>query len=108
MAYANAGERGSLIAGLRALARFLEEHPGVPAPRWTDVLLFPPGSTDCDTQTAIDAIAVLIGSEVNDDTADDGHYTTSRDFGPVQYRAVAIPASIRKLAPAQPNEGCDK
>jgi hypothetical protein len=104
MAYANDAERGSLIAGLRALATFLEEHPGVPAPRWTDVLVFPPGSTDREMQREVDAIAALIESEVSDETAADSHYTTSRDFGPVQYRAVAIPVRVRNPSPAESDE----
>jgi hypothetical protein len=101
MVYANAGERCSLISGLRALAGFLEDHPEVPAPRWADVLVFPPGSTDRDARTAVDAIAVLIGSEVADETAAGGHYTATRHFGPVQYRAVAIPTRARKAATRQ-------
>ena len=101
MTYANAGERGSLIAGLRALATFLEEHPAVPAPRWTDVMVFPPGSTDREAQREVDAIASLVGSEISDQTAADGHYTTSRGFGPVQFRAVAIPIHARNLSPGE-------
>lgn len=104
MMYAEAGERASLIEGLRALAGFLEDHPGVPAPRWASVLVFPPGSTDRETQAEIDAIASLIGSEVHDDSADGGHYTASRDFGPVEYRAVAIPWRNRKSAPTRGKE----
>ena len=104
MAYANAGERCSLIAGLRALATFLEDHPGVPAPRWTDVLVFPPASTDREMQRAVDTIAALIGSEVSDETAGNSHYTTSRSFGPVQYRAVAIPVRVRNPSPAEPGK----
>jgi hypothetical protein len=101
MNYANAGERGSLIAGLRALARFLEGNPDVPAPCWADVIVFPPGSTDREAQAEVDTVAALIGSDVNDGTASEGHYTTSRSFGPVEYRAVAIPGRDRKTSPAQ-------
>jgi hypothetical protein len=104
MNYANTGERGSLVAGLRALARFLEDYPDVPAPRWADVMVFPPGSTDREAQAEVDTVAALIGSEVNDDTARGGHYTTSRSFGPVEYRAVAIPGRDRKPSPAQHDE----
>lgn len=108
MAYANAVERGSLIAGLRALARFLEENPHVPAPRWTDMLVFPPGCADRDAQAEVDAIAALIGSEVSDETSGDGHYTTSRDFGPVQYRAVAILRTSSEALTRSADEEGDK
>jgi hypothetical protein len=43
----------------------------------------------------IDRIAALIDAGVNDETADNGHYTASRKFGPVQYEAVAVPALWR-------------
>ena len=104
MAYAEAGESVCLIAGLRALASFLEDHPDVPAPRWADVMVFPPGGTDLEAQAEIDTIAALIGSEVHDATANKGHYTTSHGFGPVEYRAVAIPGRDRKPSPAQRDE----
>jgi hypothetical protein len=89
VSYANADERGRLIAGLRALAEFLQDHPGVPAPRWVDVYVFPPRGTDEQMRAEIDQIAVRIGTVVTDD-ADHGHHAASRYFGPVQYRAVAI------------------
>ena len=95
MAYANADERGRLIAGFRALASFLQDHPDVPAPCWTDVLVFPPRSTDDEMRAEIDQIAARIGAEVADDAAH-GHYAASRHFGPVQYRAVAISADARE------------
>jgi hypothetical protein len=90
MTYSNLEERSSLIAGLRDLADFLEGNPEVPAPRWTDVLVFPPDGTDNEMKAEIDRIAALIDAGVSDLTADDGHYTASRKFGPVQYEAVAI------------------
>jgi hypothetical protein len=92
MTYANLEERSQLIVGLRELADFLEGSPGIPAPRWVDVLVFPPDGTDNEIKAEIDKIAALIDAAVSDQTADDGHYTASRRFGPVQYEAVAIPA----------------
>lgn len=88
--YANDDERGRLITGFRALASFLEDHPDVPAPRWTDVLVFPPDGTAEEMRAEIDQIAVSIGTEPADRTVNRGHYTASRTFGPVEYRAVAI------------------
>ena len=40
--YANYEERAELIAGLRELAVFLDRNPQVPAPRFTDLFVFPP------------------------------------------------------------------
>jgi hypothetical protein len=87
MTYANAEERGCLIAGIRALADFLQDHPGVPAPRWADIYVFPPRGTDEQMRAEIDGIAARIETVVTNDAS---HYAASRHFGPVQYRAVAI------------------
>jgi len=95
MTYANPAERDDLIAGLRALAAFLTEHPDIPTPRWTDVMVFPEGS-DADAQAEVNEIATRIGAEITDATTCGGHYTTSRAFGPVEYKAVAIPTEKKR------------
>jgi hypothetical protein len=43
----------------------------------------------------IDTIAELIGSTASDADSPRGHYSAVRDFGPVQYRAIAIPYNAR-------------
>lgn len=91
MTYANADKRQALIGGLRDLAGFLEENPEVPAPEYADVLVFPPYASDAKNRGEIDVIASLIGSGTETSSAR-RHYTTSRRFGLVEYRAVAIPA----------------
>ena len=86
---------GSLIAGLRALARFLEDHPDVPAPRWADVMVFPPDRTDREAQREVDTIAALIGSEVNDETANNG---------PLHDIASLRPGRVSTLWPSQTSD----
>jgi hypothetical protein len=86
--YANANERAELIAGMRALAEFLETNPDVPAPGRADVLVFPPGQSNEARRAEIDAIASRIGVEPQESVP--GHYVASRRFGPAEYRAVAI------------------
>ena len=93
--YANSEERAGLIAGLRDLAEFLDKHPSVPAPRRTDMFVFPPVGTDAQMFAEIDAIACQIGATASDADSPAGHYSAYRDFGPVQYRAIAIPHSAR-------------
>lgn len=88
MTYANPAERGALIRGLRTLADYLESNPEVPTPAYTDVFIFPPDGTDAERRAEIDVIAAQIG-ETPETIC--GHYVASRFFGPVQYRAVAIP-----------------
>ena len=95
MTYANAAEREALISGLRELAEFLESNPDVPAPAYTDVLVFPPSASDDEERHEVDVIASLIGSGT-ETSAGYRHYTASRRFGPVEYRAVAIPTDANK------------
>ena len=95
MTYADPGRRRDLITGLRALAKFLEDSPLIPAPYCVDVLVFPPGALEEDGRAEIDRIAELTGARIDDQTAEYGHYTASRVFGPVEYRAVFIPPRNR-------------
>lgn len=99
--YGNDEERVRLIAGLRDLANFLDQNPDVPVPWRADVLVFPTEESDAEMFAEIDTIAELIGSTASDTDSPRGHYSAVRDFGPVQYRAVAIPHSARK------NEGSE-
>jgi hypothetical protein len=95
MTYANPIQRQELITGLRALADFLASNPEVPAPPFTDMLVFPPHAEDSQNRREIDIIASRIGSGTEISPAG-RHYMTSRRFGPVEYRAVAIPADENK------------
>jgi hypothetical protein len=96
VAYANPAQRQALISGLRALADFLERNPDVPAPKHTDVLVFPPDDmSDAGQQREVDIIASRIGSGI-EITSYRHHYQTSRQFGPVAYLAVAIPSDALK------------
>jgi hypothetical protein len=87
--YADPGQRARLITGLLDLAIFLETTPDVPAPQSADVLVFPPDGTNAEMRAEIDAIAARVGAQAH--VTEGGHYTVSRWFGPVEYRAVAIP-----------------
>jgi hypothetical protein len=91
----NSDERGRFTAGLRELAAFLDQNPDVPAPRRADVIVFPPEGTDAEMFAEIDAIAGRIGVTASDVDSPRGHYSAVRRFGPVEYRAVAIPHSAR-------------
>jgi hypothetical protein len=93
--YANSEERRRLIAGLRDLARFLDQHPQVPAPTRADVMVFPADASDTEMFAEIDAIAGQIGATASGSDSPRGHYSAVLGFGPVEYRAVAIPLSAR-------------
>ena len=93
--YANLDERARLIRGLHDLAEFLDQNPEVPAPRWADLMVFPPAGSDAAMFADVDVIAELIGTTASDADSLAGHYTATRHFGPVEYRAIAIPNSAR-------------
>jgi hypothetical protein len=93
--YADNEGRVRLIAGLREIAEFLDQNPYVPLPRRTDLLVFPPTGTDAEMFAEIDLIAAQIGATASDAGSNAGHYSAVRDFGPVRYRAVAIPHRAR-------------
>jgi hypothetical protein len=91
MTYADTGQRTALIGGLRALADYLESNPEVPAPTYSDVLTFPPDRDWAVMRAEIDSIAGLLG--VAGRETGGGHYVATQSFGPIEYRAVAIPRS---------------
>jgi hypothetical protein len=91
--YANPDERARLINGLHDLAEFLDQNTDVPAPLWADLMVFPPAGSEAEMFANVDVIAELIGTTASDADSPAGHYTAVRYFGPVQYRAIAIPNS---------------
>jgi|SRR5215469_4985754 len=89
MTYADQTERAALIKGFRALADYLESNPEVPATYYATAYAFPPDG-DCTVMRAeIDAIAARLGTTAYAAACGE-HYTATRSFGPVEYRAVAI------------------
>jgi hypothetical protein len=86
--------RELFIAGPRELADFLDRNPHVPAPCRADVFVFPADADDTE-MFAEDSIARLIGVTASADGRPYGHYRAVRDFGPIQYRAVASPQANR-------------
>jgi hypothetical protein len=90
MTYADNSRRQALIEGLHALADYLEVNPDVPAPRLAEIFYFPFLGSDEKNRKAIDVIAEQIGTEAEETTYRQ-HHVAMREFGPVSYRAVAIP-----------------
>ena len=96
MNYAHSEVRAALITGLRDLAEFLGQNPQVPAVCHRRYgLVFPPEASDAEMFAEIDRGAALLGTTASDADSPAGHYSAVRDFGPVQYRAVAIPHHAR-------------
>jgi hypothetical protein len=90
MTYANPTERAALIAGLRELADYLDSNPAVPAPIYATVYAFPPEAEWAEMRAEVRAVAERLG--VTAYRTHGGHVFAARSFGPVEYRAVAIPS----------------
>ncbi|WP_328708694.1 hypothetical protein [Microbispora hainanensis] len=100
----NDNHRSALIAGLRALADFLDANPAIPVPRSVYALHFPHGATDAEMCAEVDQIAELLDAPINQEF---GHYGASIRFGPVEYKAVAVLAARRAQYEADRSyEGC--
>jgi hypothetical protein len=89
--------RAQTIAGLRQLADYLEDHPGLPVKEFgLEYNVYADTRNDTDADAAgrawVDQIAVVLGATPTDDSARDGHYWVSTTFGRVSYRAVHIPS----------------
>ena len=93
--YANDEERVRLIAGLRDLANFLDQNPDVPVHGGPTCSFSRPRRATRRCSPKSTRIAELIGSAASDADSPHGHYSAVRNFGPVHYRAVAIPHSAR-------------
>lgn len=91
MSRADSTERAAIISGLRDLADYLESNPEVPAPDYPTVHTFPEADGWVQKRAEIDATAARLG--VNARFSGGGHYVASCLFGPVEYRAVAIPST---------------
>jgi hypothetical protein len=85
--------RTQTVAGLRALADFLENNPAVPVRELgSEYTVFARAETDAAERAEIDRIAAALDATVDDDTARGGHYTVFRTFGRITYSAVHVPA----------------
>jgi len=92
MTHADSTQREMLISGLRGLADFLESDPEMPAASYPIVYTFPPKGDWALMCAEVDAIAARLGVTASETC---GHYVATRSFGPVSYRAVAIPQAAR-------------
>ena len=87
-------DRQAFITGLRELADYLASHTAVPVPLHGTSINVYVAETENGGREMVNEMATLLGARVDDETADGGHYTTTRDFGPVGYRFVSIPQTF--------------
>ncbi|WP_433180631.1 hypothetical protein [Actinoallomurus sp. CA-150999] len=86
--------RTQTIAGLRALADFLEANPAIPVYEYGWEVSVHTEGTDEQETAEVERIAALL--DVTPVRSPGGHYTASRTFGRITYRIVHIPA--RRMA----------
>lgn len=96
------GERAAKVAGLRALADYLEAHPDLP----TGSLKFRyyPGRADGFEDEAakvaeVDRVAGILGVEAGPQYEGDPHHYATRQFGSVSYEAVVC--DVYDVEPAE-------
>lgn len=82
--------RTEIVAGLRALADFLETNPAVPIPRHGHTFGVSTSGSDEQRLAQVKFASLTIGEETTDNTQSEGHYWTQRRFGPVSYRIAAV------------------
>ena len=88
--------RAQTIAGLRALADFLENNPEVPVREYgAEYTVFARQDDDATERAEIDSIAAALGEKIPDDTGRGGHSTVAKTFGRITYCAIHVPAHRR-------------
>ncbi|NEA28325.1 hypothetical protein [Actinomadura bangladeshensis] len=93
--------RHQTIAGLRALADFLEANPGVPVDEYGERYHVFTRDSDASSVALVDQTAELLGVEVTDDRPTGGHYTATKRFGRITYAIVHIPERNQRQALAR-------
>ena len=101
------GDRDAFIAGLRALAEFLDSNPTAPVPVYTSRFsLAITLDTDEEERAQVDAFAAATGAKLVRDGSD-GYYIAERWFGPIAYEACAVSEErMREYAAEQSYHGC--
>lgn len=83
-----------LARGLIDVAIWLVNHPAVPVPETVTIQHTTRGDDDVKA-AEVDMVAALTGEPVIG-SDDDLAYMVRKNFGPVRYQAVAIPAAARQ------------
>jgi hypothetical protein len=84
--------RHQTIAGLRALADFLEANPAVPVNEYgREYNVYTRAEDEAAAVAVVDQVAALLGAEVTDTRPDGGHYSAEKTFGRITYGIVHVP-----------------
>jgi hypothetical protein len=101
----NGAARTNMVAGLRALADFLEANPAVPIPRYGHDFGISTSGSDEQKRSQVKFASLAIGEDFTDDTKN-GQCWTQRRFGSVRYRIFAVSdAAVQRYQRAVKSQG---
>jgi hypothetical protein len=85
--------RSQVISGLRQLADYLDQHPGVPVDEhgW-ELLVFARDDSEEAGRGEVQRVAAILGVPADVDPAGGRLYTAARRFGRITYHFVHLPA----------------
>ncbi|MFJ4640208.1 hypothetical protein ACIP69_32040 [Streptomyces hygroscopicus] len=86
-------DRAALIAGLRALADFMADNPGVLVPNHPSIGVCVNAADTAARRAGAESAATPLGVPLED--LGEGYYSARREFGPVTYYVAAVPPEER-------------
>ena len=86
---ANDETRNAFITGLRQLADYLDANPDIPVPGWADIAVHADYLEDGGREQ-VNQIADALGTGIDPYSCDTHYRTARRNFGHINYYAVAI------------------
>ena len=92
------GPNVDVIAGLRAIADFLQDHPELPVARWASVSLRAAGD-DRPARETLAAVAAALGEQAVEARQYGGDVEIRGEFGPAMLRATARVSELVDPAP---------
>jgi hypothetical protein len=99
--------RQAFITGLRDLARYLDQHPAIPVPKYGAEIHLCASSTDDGGCAQVAQFARQLGVTPPKIISSSGHFEAVRSFGPVGYRMIAISdAAMARHHAADSYYGC--
>jgi hypothetical protein len=85
--------RTQVIDGLRQLADYLQDHPGVPVNEYGwNLNAYPLKDDETAGRAEVDRVADILGVQADDQTSDGGHYTAAKTFGRITYEVIHVTA----------------
>jgi hypothetical protein len=95
----DAEHRTAIIDGLRRLATYLENHPDIPVGLSVTMHYSASARVNDDEQARAEVARIAALLEVLPEASEHGHYTATKQFGPVRYTTHAVPKAALRVTP---------